>query len=130
MGVPFVDVLNTMLNDQLPLTPMEWPEWGNPITDKRAFKFIRSYSPYDNIEAKDYPAQYVSGGLNDPRVTYWEPAKWTAKIRTHNTADTTVVLKTNMGAGHAGKTGRFTRLRERAEEYAFLLAQFGLAKKN
>ncbi|MEE8295725.1 MAG: S9 family peptidase, partial [Sphingomonadales bacterium] len=81
VGVPFVDVLNTMLNDDLPLTPPEWPEWGNPITDKAAFELIRSYSPYDNFEAKDYPAQYVSGGLNDPRVTYWEPAKWTAKMR-------------------------------------------------
>jgi len=127
MGVPFVDVLNTMLNDKLPLTPMEWPEWGNPIKDKKAFKFIRSYSPYDNIRRQNYPAMFVSGGLHDPRVTYWEPAKWVAKIRTHNTADTTVVLKTNMEAGHAGKTGRFTRLKEHAEEYAFLLKQFGIA---
>lgn len=130
VGVPFVDVLNTMLNDQLPLTPPEWPEWGNPITDKAAFELIRSYSPYDNITAQDYPAQYVSGGLNDPRVTYWEPAKWTAKMRSLKTDDNLVVLKINMGAGHAGKSGRFTRLEERAEEYAFLLAQFGLVAKN
>ena len=127
VGVPFVDVLNTMLNDKLPLTPMEWPEWGNPITDKAAFDLIRSYSPYDNIQAKAYPAQYVSGGLNDPRVTYWEPAKWTAKMRATKSDDNLVLLKTNMEAGHAGKTGRFTRLGERAEEYAFLLNEFGLA---
>jgi len=127
VGVPFVDVLNTMLNDALPLTPPEWPEWGNPITDKAAFELIRSYSPYDNIEAKNYPAQYVSGGLNDPRVTYWEPAKWTAKMRMLKTDDNPFVMKINMGAGHSGKTGRFTHLKERAEEYAFLLAQFGLA---
>ena len=126
VGVPFVDVLNTMLNDALPLTPPEWPEWGNPITDKAAFELIRSYSPYDNIEAKNYPAQYVSGGLNDPRVTYWEPAKWTAKMRKLKTDDNPFVMKINMGAGHSGKTGRFTHLKERAEEYAFLLAQFGL----
>ena len=130
VGVPFVDVLNTMLNDQLPLTPPEWPEWGNPITDKAAFELIRSYSPYDNIKAQDYPAQYVSGGLNDPRVTYWEPAKWTAKMRSLKTDNNLVVLKINMGAGHAGKSGRFTRLEERAEEYAFLLAQFGLIEDN
>lgn len=128
VGVPFVDVLNTMLNDKLPLTPPEWPEWGNPITDKAAFELIRSYSPYDNIEARDYPAQYVSGGLNDPRVTYWEPAKWTAKMRSLKTDDNPLLMKINMGAGHGGKSGRFTRLEERAEEYAFLLAQFGLAE--
>ena len=130
VGVPFVDVLNTMLNDELPLTPPEWPEWGNPITDKAAFELIRSYSPYDNIASKDYPAQYVSGGLNDPRVTYWEPAKWTAKMRALKTDSNPLVMKINMGAGHAGKSGRFTRLKERAEEYAFLLAQFGMAEKN
>ncbi|MHA1543562.1 MAG: S9 family peptidase, partial [Alphaproteobacteria bacterium] len=127
VGVPFVDVLSTMLNADLPLTPPEWPEWGNPITDKAAFELIRSYSPYDNIQPQDYPAQYVSGGLNDPRVTYWEPAKWTAKMRALKTDNNPLVMKINMGAGHGGKTGRFTHLQERAEEYAFLLAQFGLA---
>jgi oligopeptidase B len=130
VGVPFVDVLNTMLNDKLPLTPPEWPEWGNPITDKAAFELIKSYSPYDNIEGKDYPAQYVSGGLNDPRVTYWEPAKWTARMRALKTDNNPLVMKINMGAGHAGKTGRFTRLKERAEEYAFLLTQFGMGEEN
>ena len=116
-----------MLDDTLPLTPIEWPEWGNPIIDREAFELIRSYSPYDNIKPQDYPAQYVSGGLNDPRVTYWEPAKWTAKMRKLKTDDNPLVMKINMGAGHGGKTGRFTHLKERAEEYAFLLAQFGLA---
>ncbi len=121
--VPFVDVLNTMLDDTLPLTPGEWSEWGNPITDKTAFDFIRSYSPYDNVEARPYPAMLVTAGLNDPRVTYWEPAKWVAKLRATGTGERTILLKTNMGAGHGGKSGRYTGLEEDAEEYAFLLTQ-------
>ncbi len=121
--VPFVDVLNTMLDDTLPLTPGEWSEWGNPITDKKAFDYIRSYSPYDNVAAKAYPAMLVTAGLNDPRVTYWEPAKWVAKLRATKTDDRLVLLKTNMGAGHGGKSGRYTGLEEDAEEYAFLLTQ-------
>ncbi len=121
--VPFVDVLNTMLDDTLPLTPGEWSEWGNPVTDKTAFDYIRSYSPYDNVSAKAYPAILVTGGLNDPRVTYWEPAKWVAKLRATKTDHNTVLLKTNMGAGHSGKSGRYTALQEDAEEYAFLLTQ-------
>ena len=125
--VPFVDALNTMLDASLPLTPAEWPEWGDPITDKAAFDFIRSYSPYDNVVAKPYPALMVTAGLNDPRVTYWEPAKWVAKLRLVKTDDKVLILKTNMGAGHGGKSGRFDRLREGAEEYAFLLDAFGLA---
>lgn len=125
--VPFVDVLNTMLDDSLPLTPGEWPEWGNPITDKAAFDLIRSYSPYDNVKAQAYPPLFISGGLNDPRVTYWEPAKWAAKLRATRTDDNVLVLKTNMGAGHGGKSGRWESLREAADENAFILWQLGLA---
>ncbi len=125
--VPFVDVLNTMLDDSLPLTPGEWPEWGNPITDKAAFDLIRSYSPYDNVKPQDYPPLFISGGLNDPRVTYWEPAKWAAKLRATKTDDNVLVLKTNMGAGHGGKSGRWESLREAADENAFILWQLGLA---
>jgi oligopeptidase B len=126
--VAFVDVLNTMLDKDLPLTPGEWPEWGNPITDKAAFDYIRSYSPYDNVEAKAYPPMLWTAGLNDPRVTYWEPAKMVAKLRAMKTDDHVLLLKTNMGAGHGGKSGRFERLRENAEEAAFLLWQMGMAK--
>jgi oligopeptidase B len=124
--VPFVDVLNTMLDESLPLTPGEWPEWGNPITDKAAFDCIRSYSPYDNIQAKAYPPMLFTGGLNDPRVTYWEPAKMVAKLRALKTDANLVLLKTNMGAGHGGKSGRFDRLREHAEEATFILWQLGM----
>ena len=119
--VPFVDILNTMLDSTLPLTPLEWPEWGNPIKDKEAYSLIKSYSPYDNIEKKEYPNMLVTAGLNDPRVTYWEPAKWVAKLRAHKTDDNILLFKTNMGAGHQGKSGRFEGLKEIAEEYAFLL---------
>ena len=128
--VPFVDVLNTMLDDSLPLTPGEWPEWGNPIKDKAAFELIRSYSPYDQVEAKAYPPMLYTGGLNDPRVTYWEPAKMVAKLRAMKTDDNLLLMKINMGAGHGGKSGRFERLRENAEESAFLLWQLGLADEN
>ena len=119
--VPFVDVLNTMLDADLPLTPMEWPEWGNPIEDAEAFSFIQSYSPYDQVSAQDYPPIMVTAGLNDPRVTYWEPAKWVAKLRHVKTDNNVLILKTNMGAGHGGQSGRFTALKELAEEYAFFL---------
>ncbi|GGB38874.1 peptidase S9 [Sphingomonas metalli] len=124
--VPFVDVLNTMLDAELPLTPGEWPEWGNPIEDTAAFDLIASYSPYDNVRAQAYPPLFVTGGLNDPRVTYWEPAKWTAKLRATKTDDTVLLLKINMGAGHGGKSGRFESLREVAEEHAFVLWQLGV----
>ena len=124
--VPFVDVLNTMLDESLPLTPGEWPEWGNPIEDKAAFDLIRSYSPYDQVRAQAYPPMFISGGLNDPRVTYWEPAKFAAKLRATKTDDNLLLLKTNMGAGHGGKSGRFDSLREAAEEHAFVLWQLGV----
>jgi oligopeptidase B len=123
--VPFVDVLSTMQDESLPLTPGEWPEWGNPITDKAAFELIRSYSPYDQVKAQAYPPMLITGGLNDPRVTYWEPAKWAAKLRDMKTDDNLLLLKINMGAGHGGKSGRWESLRETAEAYAFVLTQNG-----
>ncbi len=126
--VPFVDVLNTMLDDTLPLTPGEWQEWGNPIESKADFETILSYSPYDHIAAKSYPPMLVTAGLNDPRVTYWEPAKWVAKLRELKTDDHVLLLKTNMGAGHAGKSGRFEGLKETAEEVGFILWQLGIAE--
>jgi len=125
--VPFVDVLNTMLNKDLPLTPGEWQEWGNPITDKAAFAYMLSYSPYDQVVARDYPPLMVTAGLNDPRVTYWEPAKWVAKLREVKTDDNLLLLKTNMGAGHGGQSGRWNSLKETAEEFAFILWQMGMA---
>jgi oligopeptidase B len=124
--VPFVDVLNTMLDETLPLTPGEWPEWGNPVEDPDAFALIHSYSPYDNVKPQEYPPLFISGGLNDPRVTYWEPAKWAARLRATKTDDNLLLLKTNMGAGHGGKSGRFESLREAAEEHAFVLWQLGV----
>ncbi|MBG6172607.1 oligopeptidase B [Labrenzia sp. EL_208] len=125
--VPFVDVLETMLDDTLPLTPPEWPEWGNPITDKTAYEYIASYSPYDNVGAKDYPAILAVAGLTDPRVTYWEPAKWVAKLRAVKSGDSLLMLKTNMEAGHGGASGRFDRLKEVALVQAFALMVTGKA---
>ncbi|KHL24948.1 peptidase S9 [Croceibacterium mercuriale] len=125
--VPFVDVLATMLDPDLPLTPGEWPEWGNPIEDQAAFELIRSYSPYDQVRAQAYPPLLVTAGLNDPRVTYWEPAKWVARLRELKTDGNELLLKTNMGAGHGGKSGRFQSLEETAEEFAFILWQLGVA---
>ena len=125
--VPFVDVLNTMLDPSLPLTPGEWPEWGNPIEDEKAFDLIASYCPYQNVKAQAYPPLLVTAGLNDPRVTYWEPAKWVAKLREKKTDDNVLLLKTNMGAGHGGKSGRWESLKETAEEFAFILWQMGMA---
>jgi oligopeptidase B len=127
--VPFVDVLNTMLDDTLPLTPPEWPEWGNPIESEKDFRTILSYSPYDNIAAKDYPAILAMGGLTDPRVTYWEPAKWIARLRATMRGGGPVLLRTNMGAGHGGASGRFNRLDEVAIAYAFALWAVGMAEK-
>jgi len=125
--VPFVDALNTMLDDTLPLTPPEWFEWGNPIKDVEAFRCIRSYSPYDNVRTQDYPAILVLAGLTDPRVTYWEPAKWVAKLRALKTDRNPLLLRTNMDAGHGGAAGRFDRLDEVALVQGFALETAGLA---
>ena len=123
--VPFVDVINTMLDDSLPLTPPEWQEWGNPITDAQAFHTMLGYSPYDNVRAQDYPAILALAGLTDPRVTYWEPAKWVARLRTLNTSRNLIALRTNMDAGHGGAAGRFDRLKEVALSYAFAIDAAG-----
>ncbi|QBR72501.1 S9 family peptidase [Beijerinckiaceae bacterium] len=120
--VPFVDVLNTMLDASLPLTPPEWLEWGNPIADQSTFTIMRSYSPYENIGAKHYPPILALGGLTDPRVTYWEPLKWVARLRAMMTGGGPILLKTNMGAGHGGAPGRFDHLEDVALQYAFALA--------
>jgi oligopeptidase B len=127
--VPFVDVLNTMLDDTLPLTPPEWPEWGNPIESAEDFATILSYSPYDNVTAQNYPAILAMGGLTDPRVTYWEPAKWIARLRATMIGGGPVLLRTNMGAGHGGASGRFNRLDEVGIAYAFALWAVGLADR-
>jgi oligopeptidase B len=124
-AVPFVDVLNTMSDTSLPLTPPEWPEWGNPIEDAAAYDYIASYSPYDNITGQAYPAFLATGGLSDPRVTYWEPAKFVAKLRPATTSGRPVLLKINMEAGHAGASGRFDFLKEIAFDYAFALRAVG-----
>jgi oligopeptidase B len=123
--VPFVDVLNTMLDDALPLTPPEWPEWGNPIVDAEAFATIASYSPYDNVAAQAYPGMLVLAGISDPRVTYWEPAKWVARLRQHKSDHNVLAFRTNMEAGHAGAAGRFDRLKEWALCYAFAIKVTG-----
>jgi oligopeptidase B len=124
--VPFVDVLTTILDDTLPLTPPEWPEWGNPITSLDDYQTIAAYSPYDNVTNQAYPTILAVAGLTDPRVTYWEPAKWVAKLRTHNTGHNPVLLKTNMSAGHGGASGRFSRLEEVAFNYAFAIKVAGV----
>jgi oligopeptidase B len=116
-----------MLDDTLPLTPPEWQEWGNPIESKEAYELIQSYSPYDQVEMKDYPHILAVAGLTDPRVTYWEPAKWVAKLREMKTDGNLLLLKTQMGAGHAGAPGRFDRLKEIAFVYAFGMKVAGLA---
>ena len=122
--VPFVDVMNTMLDPTIPLTVIEWEEWGDP-RQKEYYDYMRSYSPYDNVEAKAYPDMLVTSGLNDPRVAYWEPAKWTAKLRATKTGDGVLLLKTNLGAGHGGASGRYERLKERALDYAFVINRVG-----
>ena len=119
--VPFVDALNTICDGELPLTPIEWPEWGNPIESREVYEYMASYSPYDNVAARAYPSMLVTAGLTDPRVTYWEPAKWVARLRARKTDDNLLLLRTYMEAGHAGKSGRFERLRETALHYAFVL---------
>ena len=123
--VPFVDVLNTMLDASIPLTVGEYDEWGNPNEEEYYF-YMKSYSPYDNVGALDYPDMLITASLNDPRVQYWEPAKWTARLRATKTGDGLLLLKTNMGAGHGGASGRYERFREWAFEYAFVLDRLGL----
>lgn len=127
--VPFVDVINTMLDKTLPLTPAEWPEWGNPIEDAQAFRTMLAYSPYDNVSKQAYPKILAVGGLTDPRVTYWEPAKWVAKLREYTTSNAPILLDINMSAGHAGASGRLSSLKEICKAYAFALEAVGLSKK-
>jgi len=124
-GVPFVDVVNTMVDATIPLTVTEWEEWGNP-NEKRYYDVIKAYSPYDNVKEAAYPNMLITAGLNDPRVQYWEPAKWTARLRQNKTTDSWLLLKTDMGAGHGGQSGRYGRLEDRAFEYAFILDRLGV----
>ncbi len=123
-AVPFVDVVTTILDTSLPLSAMEWEEWGNP-NDKTYYDYMKSYSPYDNVKPQDYPHLLIIAGLNDSRVKYWEPAKWTAKLRELKTDNNLLLLKTNMGAGHGGASGRYESLKETAFEYAFVLDRLG-----
>jgi oligopeptidase B len=123
--VPFVDVVTTMLDESLPLTVIEWEEWGNP-NDRNFYEAMKAYSPYDNVEAKEYPALLVTAGLNDSRVAYWEPAKWVAKLRATKTDSNPLLLRTRMGTGHAGPSGRYERWREEAFVYAFILDALGV----
>jgi oligopeptidase B len=125
--VPFVDALNTMSDGSLPLTPPEWQDWGNPVTDPEIFRIMLGYSPYENVRAQRYPAILALAGLTDPRVTYWEPAKWIAKLRSTATGDNLIVFRTNMEAGHGGAAGRFDRLKEVALAYAFAIEVAGAA---
>lgn len=126
--VPFVDVMNTMIDETLPLTTEEWDEWGNPRDDKKAWDYMYSYSPYDQIKKMAYPNMLVEVSLNDSQVPYWEGAKYAAKIREYKTNDSVVLLKTNMGAGHGGSSGRYDRLKEVAFDYAYALTQVGITK--
>ena len=124
-GVPFVDVVTTMLDESIPLTTNEYDEWGNP-NEADAYATMLSYSPYDNVQRSDYPAMYVSTGLWDSQVQYWEPAKWVARLRHRKTDDQPLVLRTDMDAGHGGKSGRYRKLQQIAEKYAFVLDQLGV----
>jgi len=125
-GMPFVDVLNTMLDDKLPLTAPEWPEWGDPNRDAAAFQTILAYSPYENVQAPSYPAILALAGLTDPRVFYWEPAKWIARMRRLRTNNKLLVFRTNLDAGHVGAAGRFDYLKEVALAYAFAIKVAGV----
>ena len=123
-AVPFVDVVTTMQDESIPLTTGEYDEWGNP-NEKEYYEYMLSYSPYDNVEAKDYPAMLITTGLHDSQVQYWEPAKWVAKMRDMKTDDKLLVLWINMDYGHGGASGRFQRYKEVALEYAFMIDQAG-----
>jgi oligopeptidase B len=124
-NVPFVDVINTMMDPSIPLTVGEYLEWGNP-NEKSAFDYMKSYSPYDNLKRASYPAMLVTASLNDSQVMYWEPAKYVARMRTLKTDDRPLLLKVNMNAGHSGSSGRYDRLREEAFEFAWLMSQVGI----
>ena len=126
-AVPFVDVITTMLDDTIPLTTGEYDEWGNP-NEKEYYDYMLSYSPYDQVKAQNYPNMYVSTGLHDSQVQYWEPAKWVAKLRQMKTNNNLLFLDTNMDAGHGGASGRFEALKETAKEYAFMLDLEGITK--
>jgi oligopeptidase B len=126
-NVPFVDPLTSILDPSLPLTVIEWDEWGNPLADKDVYEYMKSYSPYENVEAKDYPAILAITSLNDTRVLYVEPAKWIAKLRATATGDAPLLLKTEMSAGHGGVSGRYEKWREVAFEHAWVLDTVGLA---
>jgi len=119
-AVPFVDVVTTMLDEDIPLTTGEYDEWGNP-NDPKYYEIMLSYSPYDNVQAQKYPNIYVSTGFHDSQVQYWEPAKWIARLRLQPNNSSEIYLKTNMDAGHGGASGRFEALKEVASEYAFVL---------
>ena len=125
--VPFVDVMNTMLDASLPLTTSEYIEWGNP-NEKEAYDYMVKYSPYDNVKAQNYPNMLVEVSINDSQVPFWEGAKFAAKIRAMKTGDNTILLKTNMGAGHGGASGRYDKLKEVAFDYAYALSQVGITK--
>jgi oligopeptidase B len=127
-AVPFVDVVSTMLDESIPLTTGEFDEWGNP-KDKAYYEYIKSYSPYDQVESKAYPNMLVTTGLHDSQVQYWEPAKWVAKLRELKTDSNVLLLHTNMEAGHGGASGRFEALKETAREYTFFIALEGKLKK-
>ena len=126
--VPFVDIINTMRDPTLEFTTQEWQQWGNPSVPDQ-FAYMRSYSPYDNVERKAYPAMLVTAGLNDPRVNYWEPAKWVARLRASKTDHNPLVFRINMGAGHGGASGRYDALREEAFRYAFMVDQIGTGER-
>ena len=126
--VPFVDVVTTMLDESIPLTAGEWEEWGNPA-EREYFDYMLSYSPYDNVSEQEYPHMLVTSGLNDPRVQYWEPTKWVARLREKKKGDSALLLRTNMSAGHGGQSGRYGRIEDTAFEYAWLLDTWGLAEE-
>jgi oligopeptidase B len=125
--VPFVDAVSTMLDPSIPLTVTEYEEWGNPA-ERKYYEYMKAYSPYDNVRARAYPHMLITAGLNDPRVGYWEPAKWAARLRRLKKGKNVLLLKVNMGAGHGGPSGRYERWKETAFDYAFILERLGLAK--
>ena len=126
--VPFVDVVTTMLDPGIPLTTNEYDEWGNPEASAESYAYMLAYSPYDNLKTQAYPAMFIGTGLWDSQVQYWEPAKYVARLRDLNTGSQPVIFRTNMEAGHGGKSGRFRAIREQAEMYAFMLSQLGITK--